>query len=303
MLVFKLKKLSPAKKLPQPRNYRSIIWGRGQENDDLIAPIIWTYWTGKQSDCAQACYESLLANNKGYEINLVDETNLYKYLPNFPILPSDLDVQVVSDLIRLSLLKYYGGIWIDHSVIVTSSLDWILAAAQEKKAELVCFYNEHPKTYNKDPSRPIIENGFIAAIKGSKFISHWQENFQKCILSENWVQYYVLRNDFNTLTSNFIKRNNISYFSCYIAAQETMFNSNDYRLLLINAEDEYYFYLYQIRSFIERTSFCEWILIANEPKILPKLIKIRKMHREAADICIKSNCYNELSILGKYLSR
>lgn len=287
--------------LPKPSTYRSIIWGDTQKLADSIPPVIWTYWSGKKSECAQACFASLQIKNKDFKINLITEDNLLEYLPNFPKLPKDLDVQVFSDYVRLSLLKRYGGIWIDYSVIVTSPLTWILDAAREGNAELVCFYNEHPKTYNKDHSRPIIENGFLAASKGSSFISDWHRHFQECVLSNNWRRYYSDRDDFHILTSNFIIKKGITYFSCYLAAQETMIKSNNYRLLLINAEDEYYFYLYQIRSFIKRVTFCDWVLMAKEPPLVPNLIKIRKMHRELVDICIKKNYYNKYSILGKYI--
>jgi hypothetical protein len=30
-----------------------------------------------------------------------------------------------ANLIRIALIKYYGGVWIDHSLILTQSLNWL----------------------------------------------------------------------------------------------------------------------------------------------------------------------------------
>lgn len=302
-LVLKIKKFSKTKEPPTPTDCRFLLWGNAKETDSFIPPIIWTYWSGSHSSSAEACLASLVSTNQDFSVIVLNDKNLRDYLPDFPAIPDNLYIQLVSDLIRLSLLEKYGGIWVDHSIIVNDSLHWIIDTAKNSKAEVVCFYNEHPSAYKKDHSRPIIENGFIAAIKGSGFITHWLNNFQNCIFSNNWKDYYRSHKYFKELTSNFrensLKR--VSYFSCYVAAQETMVQSNNHRLLLINVEDDFYFYEFQNASLIKRTTLIEWILIAKEPTLVPKLIKLRRMHRGVADACIRFNCYNRSSILGKYL--
>lgn len=301
---FKIKKCSPAKKLPVPTDHRFLLWGNANETGNVIPPIIWTFWSGSHSSSAEACLASLVSTNQDFSIIVLNDKNLRDYLPDFPAIPDNLCIQLVSDLIRLSLLEKYGGIWVDHSIIVNDSLNWIINAAKNNKAEVVCFYNEYPSAYKQDHTRPIIENGFIAAVKGSSFISEWLNNFRNCIFSDNWESYYRKKSNFSELTSNFTKKalKRVGYFSCYVAAQETMMKPDNYRLLLINVADDFYFYEFKVTSLIKRTTVIEWILISKEPLVVPKLIKLRKMHRGVADACIRFKCYNRSSILGKYLN-
>lgn len=290
---------------PTPGSIRSVEWGNADEDSREIPLVIWTYWSGKRSPCAEACFSSLKAHNPLFTIIAINDQNLQDYLPGFPTLPQNLPIQLKSDMIRLSLLEKYGGIWIDSSVVVTCSLNWILESAHKNRAELVCFYNEHPRVYRSDYSRPVIENGFIATVKGSIFICDWLKNYKACILSENWKTYYKLKSDYSSLIANFINpnENSVSYFSCYMAAQQTMMNSKNYRLHLLNAEDDYYFYLYNTKSITSKVTMCELILVSNQPMIYPKLIKLPKRHREITDKFIEYGHVNYSSILGRYVSR
>lgn len=299
-----MKKLLTTNEPPTPTDYRFLLWGEAKEKDNFIPPTIWTYWSGSRSISAEACLASLVSNNKNFTVIVVNDENLRTYLPEFPDKPENLCIQLFSDLIRLSLLEKFGGIWVDHSIIVNAPLDWIIDAANKNKAEAVCFYNQHPSAYKANHNRPIIENGFIAAVEGSRFISDWLKNFQNCLFSKNWESYYREKANFNELALNFTKNSfkRISYFSCYVAAQETMMKPDNYRLLLINVEDDFYFYEFKVTSMIKRTTLIEWILIKNEPQVIPKLIKLRKMHRGVADACIRFNCHSHSSILGKYLN-
>ncbi len=301
----KFKKVIKTTERPTPSNCRTLLWGSADETDGVIPRIIWTYWSGNSSHSADACLASIVHANPNFTINVLNDENLHTYLPDFPDVPADLCIQLVSDLIRLSLLKKYGGIWVDHSIVVSHSLEWILDAAMTNKAEIVCFYNEHPSAYKSNQNRPIIENGFIASAKGSSFVTDWLSNFSACIFSNNWMTYYKEKANFNELTSNFRKNSlkRASYYSCYIAAQETMLRSNNYRTLFINVEDEFYFYEFAIASLIKRTTLIDWILMRDEPPVTPKLIKLRKMHRHVADACIRFKLHSHKSILGKYLDQ
>lgn len=302
--ALKIKTFSSHTQPPAPATYRFLLWGKADEAEIIIPRIIWTYWSGQPSSSAEACLASLIRTNPNFIVNVLNDENLHNYLPEFPDTPADLPVQLVSDLIRLSLLEKFGGIWVDHSIIITHPLDWVIDAAIKSKAEAVCFYNEHPSSYKSNHDRPVIENGFIAAVKGSQFIIDWLSDFQNCIFSENWETYYREKDNFLELTSNFTKSSlkRASYFSCYIAAQEAMMSNDNYRLLLINVEDEFYFYEFKVSSLIKRTTLIDWILMKDEPLTVPKLIKLRKMHRGVADFCIKFKLHSYTSILGKYLT-
>ena len=70
------------------------------------------------------CYETVVKNcEQSFTINLLNEKTVYNFLPN---LRRDLDqymsIPQKTDLIRLSLLHKYGGIWVDSDTIVIRDL-------------------------------------------------------------------------------------------------------------------------------------------------------------------------------------
>lgn len=151
---------------------RTIVWGNGVCGSGLPLPkIVWTYWSGKSSACAEACQKSWDVYKSGFLINRLDDRSVKKYLPDFPDVSHDVPVQLVSDLIRLMLLERYGGIWMDFSTLITRPLDWVVELFSLERYEAFAFYNEFPDEYRVNAERPVIENGFIAARPGSKFMA------------------------------------------------------------------------------------------------------------------------------------
>jgi hypothetical protein len=284
-------------------NTRNISWGSKNFQHIEIPKIIWSYWNGSISATADACFLSLKESNKDFRIIDLNEENLSDYLPDLPNFAKDFPIQSISDFIRLSLLEKFGGIWIDRSVAVCANLNWIIDEAKRNKAEVVGFYNEHGSAYKKNHTRPIIETGCIAATRGSQFISNWLDNFKKFMLSDDWKNYYPSKTNYWDISSNFLDPTPTAteYFSVYLAAQETMSDPQKYRLFLINAEDEYYFYYYKTSAPLNRINFCYWILRQPSDNNLPRLIKLPKRYREMSDEYIAAGYANPLSVLGKYL--
>lgn len=283
-----------------------MIWGKAENHKEqkIFPKIIWSYWNGKKSSCAEACRESWNSYQDKFSINILNPAIVRKFLPNFPELPAGIPEQKVSNLIRLMLLERYGGIWVDYSTILTQPLDWVLALLKDNDCEALAFYNEHSDEYCRDHSRPIIENGFLAATPNSDFIRNWRSIYQECIQSNNYKNFFRNREDFDDLTRNFINKSidHIDYFVCYIAAQYVMSHSRNYRLFLINAKHEYYFTYYNVSPPRNKRKFSEEILLTScRYYPLPRLIKIPGGHRERIDEYIRYKCFRKQSVLGRYL--
>ncbi len=87
---------------------------------------IWTcWWQGedKMPDVIKNCHLSLQKNAGSHPIHLITKDNFSKYIniPNF--LLEKLESQTIShshfsDIIRLLLLKQYGGVWIDSALFL-----------------------------------------------------------------------------------------------------------------------------------------------------------------------------------------
>jgi hypothetical protein len=150
-----------------------------------IPKKIWTYWdTEDLPETIQKCINNWHKLNPEYDIIVLNNQNYKSYIKNCDILsyPACRFVQRISDFIRIHTLNQNGGIWIDASTILHSNLDWVIDKYNEGKYEYIGFNIESKET---KPEYPVIENWFMAAPAGSKFIQSWLEIFLKL-------------NDFNT---------------------------------------------------------------------------------------------------------
>ena len=287
---------------PPPDFMRSMVWGSESSNSfEGLPKIIWTYWEGTSSISAELCQETWKAQSTGYIINIVKNDNLHTFLPDLPTLPPNTPIQKKSNLIRLMLLERYGGIWSDYSTIFTAPISWIEAEMQKAHCGFFAFYNEFHDEYKRDVDRPIIENGFLAACKGNSFITQWREKYENCITSENYNNYFWRHPDAQDLVRNFLNKSKeeINYFVCYIAAQEVMKKKEGHRILLINAEDEYYHTYYNTIPPRSQRDFADELLLRTPLAQQPKLIKITGGHRIRLDDYLKYHCHDKRSTLGK----
>lgn len=290
----------------QNREPRLITWGSATKISEKSLPkIIWTYWSGAKSPCAKACQKSWKDNTSKFIVNELDKNSVKEYIPDFPEVPPGVPIQLITDLIRLTLLERFGGMWMDYTVLLTQPVDWVTDTLKSNECEALAFYNEHPSHYRRDLQRPIIENGLIAARPQSMFITRWRELFEECILSGRYLTYFREKSHYDSLVSNFLMhdQNLIDYLACYVAAQSVMLESDNYRLALINSEDEYYHYFYATGSHERRRKFAEELLLHKPPDPpISRLIKINGRLRNSIDEHITHGCYRADSLLGQYLS-
>jgi hypothetical protein len=237
-------------------------------------------------------------------IRSVTPDSIKDFIPDFPDLPPMIPVQLVSDLLRLTLLERFGGVWMDYSTILTTPLDWAVDLLSGSAHELLAFYNEFPGSYRSDHKRPIIENGFLVAKKGSSFIIEWKRRHLECLQSGQFAEFHQRKENYAQIRSNFVSTDEdaIGYLACYLAAQDTMLDSDSYSLLLRNAEEDYYYIYYNTVPARSRWRFAEEVLLRErDPALSPKLIKITRGHRAAIDEYIHYGCYRSRSLLGRYV--
>jgi hypothetical protein len=75
----------------------------------------------------QKCLDACKYYNKNYEIIELNDNNLHEWI-NIDELIKNKNITITSksDIIRLTLLKIYGGIWMDSTVLCVSSFDnWL----------------------------------------------------------------------------------------------------------------------------------------------------------------------------------
>ena len=151
-----------------------------EEQSYDLPKIVWSYW---DSDTLPEQIKLIYENNKKklntYEYRLVTNSNKKEYLGDDDINSIFLSTQHYSDWLRLYLLKKYGGIWMDISIIVNTTFDELWNKSFIKKSELTAF--NMPNLENNSIKMPVIENWFIMAPKGSEIIKLWYDEYNNAI--------------------------------------------------------------------------------------------------------------------------
>jgi hypothetical protein len=95
-----------------------------------IPPIIWIcWWDGIDAmpPLVKACYNSVLKYSKSFAVNLVTKYNFREFLTIPEHIIKKMEVGIItitgfSDVLRMSLLSEYGGLWLDSTILVTSNI-------------------------------------------------------------------------------------------------------------------------------------------------------------------------------------
>ncbi len=97
------------------------------ESEHIISKKVWVCWLQGIENAPQVvkvCYQSILNNLYDREIVLLDNNNFSEYvdIPDFIIKKYNKGIITpthFSDILRLELLKKYGGTWIDATMFIT----------------------------------------------------------------------------------------------------------------------------------------------------------------------------------------
>ncbi|MDR1678789.1 MAG: capsular polysaccharide synthesis protein [Prevotellaceae bacterium] len=150
---------------------------------------IWICWLQGMDNAphiVQRCYESVQRYSRGKEIILITEENMQQYV-DFPeyiwqkYRKKRISNTHLSDLLRISLLAQYGGIWIDASCLLTDKIpDFII------NAPVFCF-----KTF-LSVSRGKASSWFIAAQPHNSIICQTRDMLYEYWRRENFLKHYFL---------------------------------------------------------------------------------------------------------------
>jgi hypothetical protein len=136
---------------------------------------------------------------------------------------------LISDHVRLEVLRKFGGIWMDASCICTQSLEWVHREQKRSRSELVAF------THWTTASHPILENFFLAAVPGSPFVRAWSEEMRKVRDGTSIEDYMARVKTEKPYVDSSKLDNKLPYLVAYLCAavvQEDPQNKATYRLSL-----------------------------------------------------------------------
>lgn len=132
-----------------------------------IPKIIWIYWHQGWSQApylAQKCLQTWQEKNPSWEVRMLDAEN-YREYADLSFDGWDAGIAHKTDVLRLTLLKQHGGVWVDATSICQTPLDdWLPSAAYSG-----FFAFERPFRDR------ILANWFLAATPGDPIVTQWEK--------------------------------------------------------------------------------------------------------------------------------
>lgn len=190
-----------------------------------VPHIVWSAWLqgmDKAPEMVQACMESWSRELPGYDIRVVDSYNYHEWVELPPYVVEKYRKGLIPhalfcDLLRLALLKRYGGVWMDASVYCSGFGNEQLRTRWDRVigSEFTVF-----RYFRRGAAAPVgLSNWFMAAVPNEKVVSvvfdallaYWRD--YDCT-----VNYYVMHlflgmalRTFSDVTSSMPHEN--SYYS------------------------------------------------------------------------------------------
>lgn len=136
-----------------------------------LPKIIWMLWLQGWNEAptiVRACLKTWQAHNPDWMIHALSASEVRDYV-DLPPLSSSIASEAIppeaqSDLIRITLLERYGGVWVDSTVYCLRPLDaWL-----PEKLNSGFFAFARPA-----PDR-MLSSWFLAAFKGNYIVQEWQ---------------------------------------------------------------------------------------------------------------------------------
>jgi len=238
-------------------NYRNIFcfW-----DSEILPPII--------NECIKNIKKKMGCN---WNIILLNKNTVYKLISknNFPKNYEKLFTQAKADWIRLYLVKTYGGLWLDISILINDpqEIEDMYNKIMFENKELCIYEMPHHRINIKGKIYPGLECWFIMAKPNNDLITEWLNEFTYAIeLGFDNYTKYILDNNF--VLSN--EARNYKYFTAYRCVQIVMQTKYiDYRKIYVkDARLSMYKIFNRPKKIIEKKSTHNIKLITNNRKYL-----------------------------------
>lgn len=209
-----------------------------------IPKKVWTYWhDDNMPPIVTRCIETWKRYNPDYQITVLNDRSVAEICGGFQIsslnIPDDFHARH-ADYARILVVKMFGGIWMDSSLICTQSFQWL---QEYKPYDLLGYFAPSNLTTSKE--FPILENWFFAAPMGSKFIQDWWDEviFMNSFNQEtDYVKYIKDQHIFDIQQLE----TQLPYLVMHLCATVVhQRNPSKYDLILMDSEKGPYQYLVQ----------------------------------------------------------
>jgi hypothetical protein len=264
-------------------------------NEPPVPKIIWAYWHSE--DIPPLIKKMLVSRQqilKTWQFYVLNEKTVRNFLYDFPKNYESLSTTHQSDWIRVSLLRLYGGCWLDASIIINSEHEFeeMYARACYQRSEFTGFYT--PRALVNNDKRSFVENWFIMAPKNSTILVALSNEYRKAI-EMGYLQYRNLieqqRTDVATKHIYNQKEKEDVYLTNYVCLQVVLHDNPNANIILMDSSKT----MYRLHELCwdsakkDYDSECIVKRIRDEPeetKKIPfiKLTNAQRTHLEKVDI-------------------
>ena len=250
------------------RYYNQIEGFDSPKSQNEIPKKIWIFWDNEiPPKNVTQIYEYHKRTLKTWDIELLNNKTIHKYIKkeDFPSKYNDIVIQAKSDWIRLYLLKKYGGLWMDSTIIINdeNELNNLYNKSYEMKSEFTGF------SYNSDTKDDIltyIENWFIMCPQNSSLISKWYTEFTKAI-DIGFINYKKeLKKDKIYIDNRIYNLDDDQvYFTMHACLQKILRNNYNYKpsMIIMKAEES----AFKLMNSCDWKSLCIKQKMENDPSI------------------------------------
>lgn len=184
---------------------------------------VWTYWEGKPNQLVDLCLDRIeksckMGSCEKYiytHIHIANRTDIEKYIEiNENVCDSSSPAHLKSDIIRLSLLKKYGGIWLDSSSFILTPINKLFFNKYINRHNCFqAYYN--PRNSKLNSNYPVIETSVMYSPPNHPFIVDWLDEMNSIIncdpkTRENYAKNTKLYKHLNHLDNTY----HFVYFAC-----------------------------------------------------------------------------------------
>jgi len=140
-----------------------------------IPKTVWMYWDSGEAtapEVVRICIASWRDRNPGWKINVLDKDTAADAV-TLPALPVDIPVQAFSDLLRVRLLREFGGVWADATTFCIRPLDhWLPPLAQQ--GFFAFTWTRRDRWFIWPGVYRALGNWFLASAPQGEIISAWE---------------------------------------------------------------------------------------------------------------------------------
>ena len=157
---------------------------------------LWLYWHQGEAEAPRLvaqCLQTWRDHNPGWDVQVLDAATLPAEV-TLDDLPEDISLQALSDVLRLRLLRRYGGVWVDATAYCVRPLDdWLPPLLSSG------FFAFTLPAHDR-----LIGSWFLAASPGAPLIETWESaatlywRVRRRADAYYWVHYLF---EFVTITS------------------------------------------------------------------------------------------------------